>query len=151
MNNFKFGKHSFAESVGVNHDLILLSDYALWKSPIDFGRYDGLRTREEQEEYVRTGASNTLHSKHLTGDALDLVPYINGKYRWEQDACVAIAMNMHQGSIFFGIPVRWGAVWDRLLSELDVHKLPQEIEKYIERRRLLGKKAFIDAVHYELT
>ena len=33
---------------------------------------DGMRTLAEQEEFVRTGASETLNSRHLTGHAIDI-------------------------------------------------------------------------------
>lgn len=39
------------------------------------GDHGGLRTPEEQEELIRRGVSWTRRSKHLTGDAVDLVAY----------------------------------------------------------------------------
>lgn len=36
---------------------------------------DTLRTPEEQAENVKRGVSWTLNSKHLTGNAIDVVPY----------------------------------------------------------------------------
>lgn len=45
--------------------------------------YETLRTKEKQAEYVRTGKSQTMTSYHLVGQALDWVPVVNGKSRWD--------------------------------------------------------------------
>lgn len=37
---------------------------------------DTLRTSAEQAEYLRRGVSWTIRSKHLTGDAIDVCPYM---------------------------------------------------------------------------
>ena len=39
-----------------------------------FNVSEGLRTEEQQREYVRQGKSRTMKSKHLTGKAVDLYP-----------------------------------------------------------------------------
>jgi len=36
---------------------------------------DTLRTQEEHERNLKNGVSWTKHSKHLDGDAIDIVPY----------------------------------------------------------------------------
>ncbi|TKH23356.1 M15 family metallopeptidase, partial [Bacillus cereus] len=36
--------------------------------------YETIRTVEQQREYVRKGASQTMRSYHLVGQALDFVP-----------------------------------------------------------------------------
>lgn len=40
--------------------------------------YETIRTQEKQREYVNSGASKTMRSYHLVGQALDFVP-VNGK------------------------------------------------------------------------
>ena len=40
----------------------------------DFKIIHGLRTPEQQQDYVDQGVSWTLNSKHLTGDAIDFIP-----------------------------------------------------------------------------
>lgn len=44
--------------------------------------YEAIRTKKEQQENVKRGASKTLHSYHLVGQALDFVPVKNGKAVW---------------------------------------------------------------------
>jgi peptidoglycan L-alanyl-D-glutamate endopeptidase CwlK len=52
-------------------------DRALQEAPFAFVVTEGLRTIERQRELVRVGASNILNSRHLTGHAVDLVPYVD--------------------------------------------------------------------------
>src|SRR5687767_13110050 len=44
---------------------------------------EGLRNVTRQAELVRAGASRTMNSKHMTGDAVDLAATINGEVRWD--------------------------------------------------------------------
>ena len=40
-------------------------------------------TQEEQEALVAKGASQTMKSKHLEGNAVDLMAYLDGRGTWE--------------------------------------------------------------------
>ena len=56
--------------------------------PCDFGVFESKRTIEKQKEYVQRGVSKTMNSKHIPDKngivrAIDIVPYVNGKYTWE--------------------------------------------------------------------
>jgi peptidoglycan L-alanyl-D-glutamate endopeptidase CwlK len=115
----------------------------------DFSVHDGLRTVEDQKKLVERGASQTMRSRHLTGHAVDLVPYINGKLRWEWDPIYKIADAVSTAAEELGTPIRWGGAWDRLLTETD--DLPEDmVADYGARRRRAGKKAFLDGPHFEL-
>lgn len=152
---YQLGKHSLAELEGVHTNAVALCKTSIGITAQDFTVFDGLRTLDEQREYVRTGVSKTLDSMHLPqpdgwGYAVDLVPYINGKVRWEYRPCLIVAEAVHEAAEQLGVPVRWGAVWDRPLLELDRTDLHGEVERYKERRRARGKTAFIDTPHFEL-
>lgn len=74
---------------------------------------DTLRSAAEQEENIRKGVSWTKDSKHLTGDAIDIVPYdeyqLHGadKLQWTtNDATWQIL-----GSIGKKLGLRWGGDW----------------------------------------
>lgn len=151
---YQFGTKSEKELNGVRDDLVRTTRRTLTLSPIDFAVFDGLRTDAEQAEYVRTGVSKTMNSKHLIqpdgfGHAVDLVPYINGKLRWELRPCILIAEAMHEAATELAVPLIWGAIWDTPFLELDRADLENEVERYKERRRARGKKAFIDAPHFQ--
>jgi len=69
-----------------------------------------LRTPAEQEQNIAKGVSWTKHSKHLTGDAIDLAPYevyqLHGpdKVNWNGSDPVWPRM----GAIGEAIGLRWG-------------------------------------------
>lgn len=147
---YTFSERSLKELVGVDPALVGLVGLTLRRSDVDFVIIDGIRSREEQVELVRKGASHTLDSKHLIGQAVDLAPYINGKVRWEVESCCMIASAMQYCSEKLNIGIRWGGVWDKKLHELG-DNLMLEISEYTARRRRAGRTAFIDAVHFELS
>jgi peptidoglycan L-alanyl-D-glutamate endopeptidase CwlK len=62
---------------GIHPDLRRVMDRALQEAPFAFVVTEGLRTLARQRELVRIGASRTLDSRHLTGHAVDLVPYVD--------------------------------------------------------------------------
>jgi peptidoglycan L-alanyl-D-glutamate endopeptidase CwlK len=68
---------SFRNLTGIHPDLRRVMDRALQEAPFAFVVTEGLRTIERQRELVRVGASNILNSRHLTGHAVDLVPYVD--------------------------------------------------------------------------
>jgi len=155
VSEFQLGHRSKGELVGVHDDILNVVYRAISLTVQDFSVHDGLRQLAEQIEYVRSGVSRTLKSKHLKqkdgfGHAVDLVPYINGRLRWEWQPIYRIAEAMYRAAEMEGVMLRWGAVWDRTFNELDVTDLEGEVRKYATRRRKAGKRAFLDGPHFEL-
>lgn len=146
---FRFGKRSEDELAGVKLQLVAVVRRALVLSPVDFSVHDGLRTLEEQKRLVAAGASTTLNSKHLSGDAVDLVPYVGGKLRWEWPLIYPIAEAMRKASQEIGCPLRWGGAWDQDFTF--TNDSPEDlVAAYVARRRERGLRAFIDGPHFEL-
>lgn len=151
---FSLGAKSLRELEGVHPALVDIVHIAIQRTPIDFSVHDGIRTLDEQREYVRTGASQTLKSKHLFqpdgyGHAVDLVPYINGMLRWEWVPLHKIAAVMRTAARQKGVQLIWGGVWDIPLNDIK-GPLDAAVAAYVARRKRLGKKAFIDGPHFEL-
>lgn len=146
---FKLGTRSRNELKGVHGDLVKVVERAIQLTVQDFGVHDGTRTMAEQKKFVASGVSKTLHSRHLTGHAVDLVPFVNGQLRWEMEPIYKIADAMRMAASELGIPIRWGGAWDRLLTE-ETDPPEEMVDDYIARRKAVGKKAFIDGPHYEL-
>lgn len=154
---FQFGQKSLKELDGVHPTLVGVFKRAITLSTVDFAIHDGLRTKAEQQELVAKGASQTMDSKHIIqadgfGHAGDLVPYVNGKLRWEWGPIYEIAHAVRTaareaGSAASGII--WGGVWDTPLVKLEGN-LEDAVEAYVARRKALGKKAFIDGPHFQL-
>jgi len=98
---------------------------------------------------VQKGAAQTLDSRHVTGHAVDLVPYINGKPRWEWPPIYLIADAMRMGAQELEIPLRWGGAWDADFTNST--ESPADLAaNYVSRRGKQGLSAFIDGPHFEL-
>tara|TARA_R100001377_G_C3191715_1_gene110882 strand:- start:4 stop:426 length:423 start_codon:yes stop_codon:yes gene_type:complete len=135
---------------GVNLDLIDVVEYAIEVTEVDFGVIQGLRTLEEQISLVAKGASKTMKSKHLEGNAVDLMAYINGRGSWELNVYDEIADAMKTAAIKLDVGVRWGAAW----SVSDIRDWDGTMEEamlsYVDLRRSQGRRPFIDGPHFEL-
>lgn len=154
---FVLGTKSKNELIGVHPSLVEVVHEAIKTTLVDFSVHDGLRTITEQKEYVRRSVSKTMNSKHMKqsdgfGHAVDLVPYINGKLRWEWRPIYHIAAAVQTSAEKLGVQLCWGGVWDHLLHELPdgADALERAVNAYVDRRRKAGKAAFIDGPHYEL-
>jgi peptidoglycan L-alanyl-D-glutamate endopeptidase CwlK len=149
MSDFELGDSSLREMQGVHPDLVSVVKRAIQLTVQDFAVHDGMRTLEEQKRLVESGASQTLDSRHITGHAVDLVPYVNGKLRWEWDPIHRIADAVRQAARELNVPIRWGGAWDIDFTGSAEH--PEDlVADYSARRRRAGKKAFLDGPHYEL-
>lgn len=149
MSNFKLSEKSLKELNGVHTDLVAVVKRALELSVQDFAVHDGIRTLEEQKKMVASGASQTLDSRHITGHAVDLVPYVNGKLRWEWEPIYRIADAVRIAAKELGTPIRWGGAWD--ISFTETTESPEDlVSGYVARRRKAGKKVFVDGPHFEL-
>ncbi|WP_050875035.1 M15 family metallopeptidase, partial [Yersinia frederiksenii] len=72
--NFRFSQRSENNLKGINPDLLKVVRRALEISAVDFSVIEGLRTIERQKELVATGKSQTMNSRHISGNAVDLFP-----------------------------------------------------------------------------
>ena len=81
--SFELSARSKERLEGVNDHLIMVVDRAIQLTDVDFGVSEGLRTEARQKELVAKGASQTMKSKHIIGEAVDLVAYIDGRVSWE--------------------------------------------------------------------
>lgn len=119
---WRFSDKSFAQLAGVRPELISVATLALARSPIDFGVIDGVRTIEEQEEYVAKGVSWTMDSKHLDGRAIDIMAYVNGVGRWEHAPYEVIAESFKSAAADAGVSIIWGGDWEQ--KDMGHYELP---------------------------
>lgn len=96
---------------------------------VDFTIIEGIRTKETQEEYVRTGKSKTMNSKHLDqGDgysrAVDIIAYPIQWDNWKRNYLFAGYIKGFAQSM--GVKLRCGADWDGDFDPTDqsFHDLP---------------------------
>ena len=147
---FKLSKRSLSRLDGVNPKLVKVVTTAITMSKIDFGVICGLRTIEEQRELVAKGASQTMKSKHIDGNAVDLMAYIGSRGSWEMNLYDDIADAMKIAADEHNIQIRWGAAWHITdLREWD-SSMQDAMNEYIDLRRSQGRRPFIDRPHFEL-
>lgn len=147
---FKLSQKSIDRFDGVKNELIDVVTRAIEISTVDFGVTEGLRSIETQRKYVETGKSQTMDSKHLTGDAIDLVAYINGQVSWELNLYDNLADAMKQAAIEKNVGIRWGAAWNVPDIRLWRGTMEEAMNYYIDERRKQNKRPFIDGPHFEL-
>jgi peptidoglycan L-alanyl-D-glutamate endopeptidase CwlK len=123
---------------------------AIELTKVDFGVICGLRTEGEQKLLVEKGVSQTMKSKHLTGDAVDLMAYIGSRGTWELNVYDDVAEAMREAAKNQGVRIRWGAAWT--VPNIADWNLSMEdaMNSYIDQRRSERRRPFIDAPHFEL-
>ena len=150
MTQFVLSPRSLDNLMGVQPVLVAVVKRAIQITKVDFGVIEGLRTEARQRELVDKGASQTMNSRHLTGHAVDLMAYINGRASWELNLYDDIADAVKQAAIELGTPVKWGGAW----TVQDIRKwhgtMASAMNSYIDERRKAGRRPFIDGPHFEL-
>lgn len=159
------GSRSLTQLATVAPDLQRVVRAAADLSSQDFGVYEGVRSLARQKQLLAQGATKTLHSKHLPhpdgfGHAVDLVAWIGtasdprrvtpaGAWSWDWKYVWPIAAAMQRASNDLGVPITWGAVWDRLISELPQGEagLKAAVERYKARH---PGSDFLDGPHFQL-
>ena len=119
---------------------------------VDFTVGETLRTKERQAQLVSVGASRTMESKHLTGEAVDLWAWVDGAVRWDWPLYYHIARAMREAAIELDMPITWGGAWDRDIRYLS-EDLGWEVEQYVTRWRERNpdkkRNPLIDGPHFE--
>lgn len=98
---------------GVHPDLVRVVMRALEISPLDFVVIEGLRTKARQAELVKSGASQTMNSRHLTGHAVDLMPIGPGGARFDWPLYQQLAPAIKQAAADCGVKIVWGGDWSK--------------------------------------
>lgn len=148
MASFTFGPSSLAKLEGIHPDLHKLCMAAIDFSYMDFGIIEGLRTKDRQAHLVKDGKSQTMNSRHITGHAIDFMPYYQGKYldAWPYfypvaDAFAAVSKTLN-------IPIVWGSSWGFKLIHFNFAQASQDA--YIRQKIRKGQTLFLDGPHIEL-
>lgn len=147
---FKLSQRSLDRLQGVDESLVAVVKMAITLTKTDFGVIQGLRTLEMQKELVAKGASQTMKSKHLEGNAVDLMAYVSGRGSWELNLYDDIADAMAEAAGVLGVKIRWGAAWHiNDIGDWD-DTMEEAMNSYIDLRRSQGRRPFIDGPHFEL-
>lgn len=147
---YKLSQRSIDRLNGVDERLEILVRKAIAITSVDFGVIEGLRTYDQQEALFLKGASQTMKSKHLSGEAVDLMAYFDGRPCWELTVYDDIADAIKKASIEIDVPIRWGCAW----HIPDIRKwggsMEEAMNNYVDLRRREGGRPFLDGPHFEI-
>lgn len=104
---------------GVHPDLIQMVEKA--REKVTFFVGEGLRSRARQAELLAQGFTRTMNSRHLTGHAVDLIPWTDKDQDGQVDqdeidwrdgrSFKAVADAMKEAAAELGLQVEWGGDW----------------------------------------
>jgi peptidoglycan L-alanyl-D-glutamate endopeptidase CwlK len=146
---FVLSQRSLSKMNGINNELHTVVCSAIKLSKIDFGVICGMRTETEQRALLEKGATTTMKSKHLTGDAVDLMAYIGSRGSWELNLYDDIADAMKEAAIQERVGIRWGAAWNIPDIREWEGTMEEAMNHYIDERRAQKRRPFIDGPHFE--
>lgn len=147
MSDFVLSQYSLDNLQGVNGKLVQLVKRAIELTSVDFTVTEGRRTHKEQVRLVNSGASQTMNSRHLTGDAVDVAAYVAGRYSWHVGFYYPIATSFQTAALEQDLIIRWGGCW-RVINQLcDIRKA---VCDYIARCYRQNREPFLDLPHFEV-
>lgn len=105
---YKLSAKSLHRLDGVHPDLVAVVKRAIEITEQDFSVLEGVRSYSRQEMLVKEGKSQTMNSRHLTGHAVDLVPF---PVSWDWTYFYPIADAMKDAAQELGVDLEWGGDW----------------------------------------
>jgi peptidoglycan L-alanyl-D-glutamate endopeptidase CwlK len=134
---YSLGLRSKKNLIGVDPNLVKVMRRAIELTDVDFTVIEGLRTEKRQRQLVAQGASKTMKSRHITGHAVDVAPYVDGKVRWDWPLYFPIASAVKKAAEEYNIMIRWGGSW-------------KVLNNGPEPTRATLHKRFPDGPHFEI-
>lgn len=119
---YRLSSVSLGNLEGVHPDLVRVIKRAITITPIDFRVIEGPRSVARQRELVRSGASQTMNSRHIPAEngyahAVDVVPWVdtdgNGskEVSWSWPHYYPLAKAIKDAAKIEGVPLEWGGDW----------------------------------------
>mgnify|MGYP003645213976 FL=1 len=125
--SYKLGTRSLQSLSGVHPDLVAVVKKAIQITEQDFTVIEGIRNINRQRELVKAGKSTTMNSRHITGHAVDMVPWPVDWEDIERFEIMAEAMKLAAEQL--DIPIVWGGDWKSFYDaphfELDRKSYPK--------------------------
>ena len=124
--SYKLGTRSLQNLSGVHPDLVAVVKLAISITEQDFTVIEGIRNINRQRELVKAGKSTTMNSRHITGHAVDMVPWPVDWNDLERFEVMSEAMKAAAEEL--DIPIVWGGDWKSFYDaphfELDRKEYP---------------------------
>lgn len=101
---------------GVDPRLVNLLDAVRAETGVDFIITEGMRDKARQQEMVNSGKSQTMNSRHLHGNAIDIaIQNPDGSINWDFDAYVPLGEAFKRIATEKGLTdAVWGGDWKTL-------------------------------------
>ena len=106
---YVLGARSLGSLSGVHPDMVAVVKRAIEITGVDFTVIEGLRTVERQRTLLNDGKSTTMNSRHITGHAVDMVPWPVDWNDLERFEVMSEAMKTAAEEL--EIPIVWGGDW----------------------------------------
>lgn len=106
---YKLGTRSLQSLSGVHPDMVAVVKLAITITEQDFTVIEGIRNINRQRELFKAGKSTTMNSRHITGHAVDMVPW---PVDWEDlERFEVMSEAMKTAAEELDIPIVWGGDW----------------------------------------
>lgn len=105
---YRLSQRSKQRLSGVHPDLVAVVKRAIEITEQDFAVTEGVRNIDRQRQLVAKGKSTTMNSRHLTGHAVDLVPF---PVSWDWEYFYPIADAMKEAAKELKVSLEWGGDW----------------------------------------
>ena len=106
---YKLGTRSLQSLSGVHPDMVAVVKRAIEITGVDFTVIEGIRNINRQRELFKAGKSTTMNSRHITGHAVDMVPW---PVDWEDlERFEVMSEAMKTAAEELEIPIVWGGDW----------------------------------------
>ncbi|AHK11836.1 DD-transpeptidase [Shewanella sp. phage 3/49] len=106
---YSLGNRSKSNLAGVNADLVRVVERAIQITDVDFTVIEGLRTKERQVQLFKDGKTRTMNSRHIIGQAVDVIPY---PVDWNDTARFRlVAKAIKQAASELDVKITWGGDW----------------------------------------
>ena len=106
---YKLGTRSLQSLSGVHPDMVAVVKRAIEITGVDFTVIEGIRNINRQRELFKAGKSTTMNSRHITGHAVDMVPW---PVDWEDlERFEVMSEAMKTAAEELDIPIVWGGDW----------------------------------------
>ncbi len=106
---YNLGKRSLQSLSGVHPDMVAVVKLAITITEQDFTVIEGIRNINRQRELYKAGKSTTMNSRHITGHAVDMVPWPVDWNDLERFEVMSEAMKTAAEEL--DIPIVWGGDW----------------------------------------
>jgi len=94
---------------GVSPNLCKVVARAAELSSVGFDVIEGVRTKERQAELLEKGFTRTMNSRHIIGQAVDIVPL---PVDWKNPKPFGVvAEAMKKAAAELGVKITWGGDW----------------------------------------